>query len=193
LDHSLDVIVCSTRPGRVGPSIGRWFHEYAEEHSGFAVRLVDLAEFNLPVFDEPHHPKLGKYTREHTRKWSASVSSADSFVFVMPEYNAGPCSAFINALSFLYAEWNYKPCGFVSYGGVSGGLRAVQLSKQIVTTLKMVPLIDGIPIPFVSEKLDDTGRFVSDPSIEASADRMLLELARWTGSLNAMRSSATNR
>jgi NAD(P)H-dependent FMN reductase len=182
----LHVINCSTRPGRVGPAVAHWFADYARTHSSFDVRLIDIKDFNLPLYDEPHHPKLRKYEREHTRKWSACIAEADALTFVMPEYNAGPCSAFINALTYLYSEWNYKPCSFVSYGGISGGLRAAQVSKQIVTTLKMTPLIEGVPIPFVAEKLD-AGRFVANPLIDASADAMLPELMRWAESLKRMR------
>lgn len=183
----LDVIVCSTRPGRVGPAVGRWFADHARAQSRFAVRLVDLADFALPVFDEPHHPKLGKYVHDHTRRWAASVAGADAFAFVLPEYNAAPNSAFVNALSYLSAEWAGKPCGFVSYGGISGGLRAVQLSKQIVTTLRMMPLIDGVPIPFVAERIGADGVFASNPLIDASADKMLPELYHWAKGLRAMR------
>ena len=117
----LNVIVCSTRPGRVGLSIGRWFEEYAKAHGGFDVSLEDLADYALPVFDEPHHPRLRKYEHAHTKAWSASVESADAFVFVTPEYNFGPPPSLVNAMNYLVLEWHNKVAGFVSYGGVSGG------------------------------------------------------------------------
>src|SRR5699024_7105059 len=129
MQPKLHVIISSTRPGRVGPSVARWFHEYACHHGGFEAELVDLADFNLPVYDEPAHPRLGQYEHEHTKRWSASVAAADAYVFVAPEYNYSPTPALVNALDFVYNEWNYKPCGFVSYGGVSGGLRAVQAAR----------------------------------------------------------------
>src|SRR3954465_5177489 len=145
----LHTIVCSTRPGRVGLSVARWFHEIATQHGGFDAKLVDLAEFNLPVYDEPKHPSLQQYEHEHTKRWSASVSAADAFVFVTPEYNYGPPPSVLNALDYVYKEWNYKPAAFVSYGGVSGGLRAVQGTKQTLTTLKMVPLVEAVVIQSV--------------------------------------------
>src|SRR5690606_29928839 len=97
----------------------------------------------LPVYDEPEHPRLQKYQHEHTKRWSASVAAADAYVFVLPEYNYNPPPSFYNALNYVYKEWNYKPAGFVSYGGVSGGLRSTQMAKQLVTTLKMMPMMES--------------------------------------------------
>src|SRR5690625_836198 len=125
----LQVVICSTRPGRVGPVVADWFNSFAAKNSNFDVELVDLADFNLPIYDEAKHPATGIYANEHTKAWSTSVASADAYVFVTPEYNYGPPPSLTNALNYVYKEWNYKPCGFVSYGGVSGGLRAVQVAK----------------------------------------------------------------
>src|SRR5690625_4567957 len=133
----LQVIICSTRPRRVAPSVARRCADLAAKHEAYATTLVDLAAFNLPVYDEPHHPRLQDYQHEHTKRWSASVAAADAYVFVTPEYNYCPPPSLINALNYVYNEWNYKPCGFVSYGGVSGGLRSVQVAKQLATTLNM--------------------------------------------------------
>jgi len=183
----LHVIICSTRPGRVGPSVARWFHDFAVQHGRFDASLVDLADFNLPIFDEPNHPATGKYTKQHTQRWSASVASADAYAFVTPEYNYGPPPSFVNALNYLYKEWNYKPCGFVSYGGVSGGLRAVQLEKQLVTTLKMMPMMEGVMVPMVAKLLDENKAFQANDLIRSAATTMLNELLRWAEGLKAMR------
>lgn len=183
----LHVIVCSTRPGRVGFSVARWFNEYAKQHSQFDVELVDLADVNLPVYDEAYHPARARYEKEHTKAWSAIVSRADAYVFVTPEYNYGPPPAFINALNYLYKEWNYKPCGFVSYGGISGGMRAVQLAKQLVTALKMMPMVEGVAVPLVMNFLDENKEFKSNDLIDKAADTMLAEMLRWANGLKAMR------
>jgi NAD(P)H-dependent FMN reductase len=126
----LHTVIVSTRPGRIGPPIAHWFHDFATQHGKFETKLIDLADFNLPIYDEPSHPKLHKYEHEHTKRWSESVAEADAYVFVTPEFNFCPPPSFVNALNYLYREWNYKPCGFVSYGGVSGGMRAVQMEKH---------------------------------------------------------------
>lgn len=186
----LHIVICSTRPGRVGPSVARWFHEFAIRHDQFDASLVDLDEFDLPVYDEPFHPRLQKYEKEHTKKWSASVAAADAYVFVTPEYNYGPPPSFVNALNYVYTEWNYKPCGFVSYGGVSGGLRSVQMEKLLVTTLKMMPMVEGVTVPMVANQVDADGCFISNDLIDASAKTLLDELLRWAEGLKAMRERA---
>ncbi|MCP1632705.1 NADPH-dependent FMN reductase [Kerstersia gyiorum] len=149
----LHIIVSSTRPGRVGPKIAAWFQQFAAEHGGFDAHLVDLADFELPVYDEPNHPRMQNYQHEHTRRWAASVAAADAFVFVTPEYNFTAPPALFNALQYVYNEWNYKPASFVSYAYASGGLRAVQEVKTLLTSLKIVPLVepgDGADVPAAS-------------------------------------------
>lgn len=187
----LNVIIASTRPGRVGPVVATWFHEYAVTHSKFEVELVDLADFALPVYDEPMHPRMKQYQHDHTKAWSASVESADAFVFVTPEYNYGPPPSLLNALNYLYQEWNYKPAAFVSYGGVSGGLRAVQMEKLTLTTLKMVPIIEQVTIPFFPQHINDEGVFVPNEMHEKSAGDLLEELLRWTEALKMLRGNKT--
>ena len=184
---TLDVIIASTRPGRVGLPIGKWFFERAKAHGKFDVELVDLAEVNLPFLDEPKHPRLRQYEHEHTKKWSARVAAADAFVIVTPEYNYGMPAPLVNALDFLYVEWNYKPVGFVSYGGVSGGTRAVQAARQLVMALKMTPIVEGVAIPFFQKLMDDKGGFKGDEGHEKAGVVMLDELVRWCGALKGMR------
>lgn len=187
----LHVVLCSTRPGRVGATVARWFHGLSVEHGKFdPVELVDLAEFGLPVYDEPRHPVLQQYEHEHTRRWSASVAAADAFVFVAPEYNYGPTPALLNALDYVYKEWNYKPAAFVSYGGISGGIRAVQATKQTLATLKMVPLVEAVVIPMVAQQLGENKQFKPSDAHASSAKAMLDELLRWAEALKPMRGLA---
>jgi NAD(P)H-dependent FMN reductase len=183
----LHTIIASTRPGRIGPSIAKWFNEYANQHGGFEATLVDLADFNLPIYNEPEHPTRQNYQHDHTKSWSASVKSADAYVFVTPEYNYNPPPALVNALDYVYLEWNYKPAGFVSYGGVSGGLRAAQSAKQIVTTLKMMAIPEGVALPNVYQHLDKDKKFTPNDLMTAGAKTMLDELAKWAGPLKTLR------
>ncbi len=184
--NKLIVMLTSTRPGRVCVPVGTWFHEFAVRHGNFDVTLVDLKEVNLPALDEPHHPMRRQYQHDHTKAWSAVVSAADAFVFVTPEYNYGLPPALVNALDHLYHEWHYKPASFVSYGGISGGLRSVQMSKQILTTLKMMPIPEAVAIPFVAKSIDE-GVFKPGSTLDDSAKKMLDELHRWTEALKTLR------
>jgi NAD(P)H-dependent FMN reductase len=186
----LQIIIASTRPGRVGPSVASWINERAIAHGGFDVELIDLAEVNLPMFDEPKHPRFRQYVHQHTKDWSATIDRADAFIFVVPEYNYGFNAAIKNAIDYLNAEWQHKPVGFVSYGGVAAGTRAVQMLKQVVTTLKMVPMFDAVNIPFVQQFLDADRKLQPNDIMEAAATAMLDELVRWTASLRALRQPA---
>jgi NAD(P)H-dependent FMN reductase len=140
----LQIFIVSTRPARKGTVVAGWFEQQARHHGKFDVEMVDLAQVNLPMMDEPEHPRLRKYQHEHTRAWSARVEQADAFVFVTPEYNFSTPPSLVNALDYLVVEWAYKPVGFVSYGGVSAGLRSVQMTKLLVTALKMMPMAEAV-------------------------------------------------
>ncbi|HNZ90195.1 MAG TPA: NAD(P)H-dependent oxidoreductase [Acidovorax sp.] len=186
----LHIIICSTRPSRVGPAIAQWTQQAALSNDQFDAQVVDLASFNLPVFDEPEHPRLQKYQHAHTKAWSASVQAADAFVFVLPEYNFGPPSALLNAMNYLVREWQYKPAAFVSYGGMSGGLRAVQVTKQLLTTLKIMPMLEAVAIPNVGQHLDAQKTFVPNDLHTSSATAMFDELYRWTQAMKPLRAPA---
>ena len=186
----LQVIIASTRPGRVGLPVGEWFYARAVAHGAFTVDLVDLAELRLPFMDEPNHPRLHQYTHQHTKDWSARVAAADAFVFVTPEYNYGLTAPLKNAIDYLHREWAYKTVAFVSYGGVAAGTRAVQMLKQVVTTLKMTPLTEAVAIPFVTQFLDEDGRLRANETMEQAATALLDELQRLEGALRPLRQPA---
>ena len=183
----LRIVIGSTRPGRIGPSVATWIAERAREHGGFDVQVTDLAELNLPLYDEPNHPRLRQYVNQHTKDWSALADASDAFIFVTPEYNHGFNAALKNAIDYLYHEWHHKAAGIVSYGGVSAGTRATQMLKQVLTALKIMPVPEAVNIPFVFQHLDEDKRFKSTELIDASAVAMLDELQRWTESLATLR------
>ncbi len=182
----LGVVIGSVREGRVGLPIAEWFVERARQHAGFDVELLDLKIIGLPMFAERTHPRLQQYESEQQKAWSAIVARFDAFVFVTPEYNYSTAPALLNALDYLSAEWAYKPAGFVSYGGVSGGMRAVQMTKQTLAALRMVPIVEAVNIPFVA-KLVEGGAFKHTDVHDKSAAAMLDELGRWAAALAALR------
>jgi len=186
----LKIIIASTRPGRVGFPVAKWIDALAVEHSAFdTVELVDLAEVDLPFMNEPNHPRMGQYIHQHTQDWSRTVDEADAFVFVMPEYNYGYNAELKNAIDYLHTEWQYKPVGLVSYGGVAAGTRAAQMIKQVVTTLKMIPIFEAVSIPFVRQFIDDDGNLVANDVMTTAAEAMLDELHRLADALRPLRAA----
>jgi NAD(P)H-dependent FMN reductase len=185
----LGIIIASTRPGRAGLPIGQWVEEQAQAHTGFdTVELLDLAEINLPFMDEPNHPRLGNYTQQHTRDWSAKIADVDALVFVMPEYNYGYNAELKNAIDFLFNEWAYKAVGLVSYGGIAAGTRAAQMIKQVVAQVRMTPVVEGVTIPMVPQFIQDR-QFVPNDIITASAKAMFDEVIRVDNALRPLRHS----
>lgn len=185
--YSLKIIIASTRPTRKGHAVAEWIAEEAKKHPEFNAELIDLKEVNLPVFDEPKHPRFGEYEHEHTKRWSALMATADAFIVVTPEYNYTYPPSLLNALTYLVKEWKYKPMAFASYGGMSGGLRAQQALKMLVTTFNMMPLPDSIAIPNFAQHINEEGKFVSYEAVEKSADVVFSELLKWTKALKTMR------
>jgi NAD(P)H-dependent FMN reductase len=109
---------------------------------------------------------------------------------VTPEYNYFAAPAIVNAVDYLAREWNYKPAGFLSYGGVSGGLRSVQALKPLLTTVKVVPIPEAVALPTYAAHLDDKGNFTASEQVMGSARTMLDELYRWSAALKPMRDKA---
>jgi NAD(P)H-dependent FMN reductase len=182
---TLQIVIGSTRPGRVGGAVAQWFYDLALAYEGFEVELVDLAQMNLPLFDEPHHPMRRQYVHEHTKHWSQIVSRADALVFVIPEYNHSMNAAIKNAVDYLYHEWRYKPFGLVCYGGGARGLRAAQALKLSLVSLKMFFAGDvaiGLGVTPVVE-----GVFDGDEQLVVSAGTLLDELARLTPLFQSLR------
>ena len=175
---TLLIVIASSRPGRQGDAWGAWIAETARRHGAFRVRTVDLAELRLPFFDEPHHPRMRRYTKDHTKVWSQMVDSADAFVFVTPEYNFSFNAVLKNALDYLFQEWNDKAAGILSYGGASGGMRAAQMLKMVLGALGMVVPANSVAVSGSRDLLDDRGHVSADEKLRGQADAMLTELAR---------------
>ncbi|HEY3092645.1 MAG TPA: NAD(P)H-dependent oxidoreductase [Vicinamibacterales bacterium] len=182
----LTVVLASVRDGRAGEAIAQWFVTRAKEHGKFDIEIADLKELNLPIMNEPQHPRLKKYVHESSKRWSGIVGGSDAFVFVTPEYNYTMPPALVNALDTLYHEWTYKPVAFVSYGGVSGGIRSVQTAKLMVTGFKMMPMVEAVNIPFYTQLMQD-GVFKSNETHDKAVAPMLDELARWSEALKSLR------
>ncbi|MBV9804672.1 MAG: NAD(P)H-dependent oxidoreductase [Solirubrobacterales bacterium] len=189
----LMIVIASTRPGRGGEPVARWLIERAGEHGAFELTVVDLAEFRLPLLDEPNHPRLRQYTNRHTHEWSEKVDGADAFVFVTPEYNHGYPASLKNAIDYLHNEWRHKPVGFVSYGGVAAGTRSVEQLQQVVVALRMTPVIEQVNIPFYQQFLGDDGVLRANEVMEQAADTMLDRLQHLEQALRPLRDEVASQ
>ena len=183
----LGIVIASTRPGRAGLPIANWFTPIAEKHGKFEIEVMDLANPALPLLDEPHHPRLQKYEHAHTKAWSARVKEKDAFVLVTPEYNHSAPPALTNAIDSLVHEWAYKPAAFVSYGGVSGCSRSAAVTKMTLVTLKVVPIVESVTIPFFTKHMTPEGTFAGSEDQAKAANAMLDELHKWAAALKPMR------
>jgi NAD(P)H-dependent FMN reductase len=149
------IVVGSVRPGRVGLPIAEWVKAEAEKTGNFEVDFADLAEIALPMMDEPNHPVMRQYTKQHTLDWSARVDAAEAFIFVTPEYNYSFSPALKNALDYLNKEWWRKPLGFVSYGGVSSGTRGVAALMSVTSALGLVRVGANVELAFGGKQVVD--------------------------------------
>lgn len=184
-------LLCSTRPGALGPAVGRWLIETITPRAaelGAELIPVALGDLNLPFLDEEEHPSSGVYRHEHTRRWSAIADAADGFIAVTPEYNYGMPATLKNALDYLGREWAWKPIGFVSYGNTSAGTRSVQHAKQVVTTLRLVPL--GATVAIRIGDSTENGRLRPDAARDSAGAGLLDELVRVAHALRPLRERA---
>jgi len=179
MSHTLLVIVASTRPGRIGRAFGDWTVDFAQSHSDFDVQLADLAEIDLPLYDEPEHPRFGNYQHEHTKAWAKIVGGADAFVFVTNEYNHSFNAALKNALDYLGPEWRGKPAAFFSYGGASAGLRATNALDSVLACLGIISVQPAISVPFAMQYVKDGVATLPD-AVTSAGPAMLAELQRMT-------------
>jgi NAD(P)H-dependent FMN reductase len=179
----LAVIVGSTREGRFAPVVFNWFIEKAEQHGDFEVDLIDLAEIELPaVWSATSSEPAAAVTALGRR-----LDAADAFVVITPEYNHSFPAGLKNMIDLYRGEWQGKPVGFVSYGGISGGLRAVEQLRLIFAEQHMVTTRDGLAFPMAWEKFDADGRPVDVAGSDGAAAVMLDQLAWWSHATREMR------
>jgi NAD(P)H-dependent FMN reductase len=179
------VIIGSTRPERVGEAVARWVYDITKQRTDAEFELVDIAEFNLPLLDEPVPPSMGQYSQPHTIAWAEKVASFDAYVFVTPEYNHGTSGALKNALDFVYGEWNNKAAGFVSYGS-AGGVRAVEQLRLVASELQIAHVRNQVMLSLFTD-FENFSQFKPHPRNEESVNAMLDQLVAWGGALRTMR------
>jgi len=181
------IILGSTRPGRKTEPVARWVFDHARQRGDAEYELVDIAEFNLPLLDEPIPPSQHKYSKDHTKRWSEKIASFDGYVFVTPEYNHSTSGALKNAIDFLYSEWNNKAAGFVSFGS-SGGTRAVEHLRLIMGELQIADVRSQVALSLFAD-FENFSAFKPQALHEKSLKSMLDQLIAWSGAMKSVRAS----
>jgi NAD(P)H-dependent FMN reductase len=179
------VIIGSTRPGRVGEAVGKWAAEIAKRRNDAKFELVDVADYNLPLLDEPVPPSMGQYSKEHTKRWAAKIAAFDAYVFVTAEYNHGIPGALKNAIDFLFAEWNNKAAGFVGYGS-AGGARAVEHLRLVMAEVKVATVRNQVMLS-LRDDFENYTAFKPREFHEKALGEVFDQVIAWGGALKGLR------
>jgi NAD(P)H-dependent FMN reductase len=181
----IGIILGSTRPGRNGAQVAEWVYEQAQRRTEAEFELVDLLDYPLPHLDEPIPPSLGQYQNDHTKSWAAKIASLDGFVIVTPEYNHSTSGVLKNAIDYLYAEWNNKAAGFVSYGAV-GGARAAEHLRLVAGELQMADVRQQVALSLITE-FENYSVFKPGDYNVAALNTLLDQVIAWSDALAPLR------
>jgi len=181
----IGIITGTTRPGRNNIAVANWVKEIADQRKDVSFELVDILDYDLPLLDEAIPASMGQYMNDHTKKWALKVAELDGFVFVTPEYNHSFSPSLKNALDYVYAEWNNKAAGFVSYGS-AGGVRAVEQLRQIMAELQVADVRAQVILSLFTD-FENFSVFKPDARHENNVNAMLDQLIAWSGALKTLR------
>ncbi|HZM67967.1 MAG TPA: NAD(P)H-dependent oxidoreductase [Nakamurella sp.] len=181
------IILGSTRHGRNGAAVARWFYELAVRRTDAEFELVDQLDDELPLLDETWPPSLGMYQHAHTKRWAAKVAEFDGYVFVTAEYNLGIRGALKNAIDFVYAERNNKVAGFVSYGQ-AGGVHAVDHLRLVAAELQVATVRAQVSLSLITD-FENYSVFKPGPQHEQSVVALLDQLISWSRALETVRAA----
>lgn len=191
----ISIILSSIREGRAGQNVADWIMSELSNHHEAEFELVDLKNHPLPMFDSAGFPSMvqnGNYENEEVKKWAKKIGQADGFIMIVPEYNHGYSSALKNAIDWIYGEWNNKAVGFVSYGSIAGGSRAVEQLRQVAAELQLADVRAAVHIPNIWAAFNDEGK-LNDPSVGAPLEAMVQQVTDWSKALQATRVKVEER
>ena len=183
------IIMGSTRPQRNAEVIAKWVYEIASKRKDTAFEVIDLLDYNLPIFDEPYPAVMQKYTKEHTKIWSQKINPFDGFIFLAPEYNHSVSAELKNAIDFLAVEWKNKAAAYVGYGA-NGGIRAVEHLRLIMAQFQTVSVRNQVALSIFTDFEDNL--FAPAPQNQKTLDAMLDQLIKWAEVLKAFRKEQPN-
>lgn len=180
------IITGSTRPGRNAVAVANWVHGLAKQRADAQFEVVDIADYNLPLLDEPLPPAFGKYTKPHTKVWAEKIASFDGYIFVTPEYNHGPTAALKNAIDFLGREWNNKAAGFVAYGGSASGARAVEHLRLVIAELMVATVRTNVLLSLMTD-FENYTTFKPAAHREGELKNLIDQVVSWSNALKTVR------
>jgi NAD(P)H-dependent FMN reductase len=183
----IGIILGSTRPNRNGEQVARWVLGIAAQRADAEFELVDLRDYPLPHLDEPLPASMGNYHHDHTKRWAEKIASFDGFVIVTPEYNHGTSGVLKNAIDYLYAEWNNKAIGFVSYGAL-GGTRAAEHLRLVAAELQMADVRQQVALSVLTD-FENFSVFKPGDHNLAALNTVLDQVVAWSGVLAPLRQS----
>ncbi len=181
----IGIIVGSTRPGRKSDQVAKWYYDIAKSRPDAEFEIIDLADVNLPLYDEPLPAGYHDYKNEHTQKWAEKIAQYDGFVIVTAEYNHSVPAVLKNALDYLYLEWNNKAVAFVSYGS-SNGVRAVNTLRLVAGELQMADVRQQVMFNIFTD-FDENNKFIPGDSKAESVNDQLNQLIPWSKALKSVR------
>ncbi|GAA3096806.1 NADPH-dependent FMN reductase [Streptosporangium carneum] len=179
------VIIASPREGGVGAMIGRWFLDQAGQRPDLRLDVMDLSRTPLPPIQSGNADGPG----EEARALAARIAAADGFVVITPEYNHAYPACLKLAVDAVRHEWAAKPVGFVSYGGRSGGLRAVEQLRLVFAELHVMTLRDTVSFHQTPTQFDEKGRLTEPDGANGAAKVMLDQLIWWATTLSQGRAA----
>lgn len=178
----LAIIVGSNREGRFAPVIAQWFMQWVQSNADFTIDIIDLADVTLP-------PAIPETPCAKMVAFCERLAAADAFVMIVPEYNHSFPAVLKHAIDFGYQEWQAKPVGFVSYGGFSAGLRAVEHLRGVMAELHAMTMRDTVSFQNPWDQFDEAGRPLSPRGCETAAAVMLHQLRWWADALRQARNA----
>ncbi len=181
------IILGSTRPGRNGEAVAHWVLDVAKQRDAAEYELVDIADYDLPHLDEVLPPAMGQYANPHTKAWAATIAAYDGFVFVTPEYNHSTSGALKKAIDYLFAEWNNKAAGFVSYGAV-GGARAVEHLRLVMGELMVADVRAQVTLSLHTD-FENFSQFTPMPHQVDALNTVLDQVETWSSALSVLRAA----
>lgn len=187
------VVLGTTREGRRGIKVADWTMLNVSKRSDAKFELIDLRDWDFPFFNVPISPSTekGKYESLLQKKWAKKIDSADGFIIITPEYNHGYTAALKNAMDYLWFEWNAKPVTFISYGGLSGGIRAVEQLRQVAIELEMIPIRHQVIIHRIRSAFDENGKLKDYDFYTKQLNSTVDALIKWSQAMRSVRKNLT--